>query len=307
MIIWEFIKWRYRQRKIEARQPPYVPQYAQPDLERIQDPDPSKIQLTWVGHSTFLLQIAGVNILTDPIWSDRASPVQWAGPKGAARPGIRFEDLPKIDVVLLSHTHYDHLDRTTILKLGNTPRYFVPERVKSWFDNESITNVSEIAWWKSEKFGLPAQASELEVFAVPAKHWSKRWAFGIEDTGWGGFVVQTPAGVIYFAGDTGYHGDYFKEIGKRFPRIDLALIPIGAYSPQEIFGRYHVDPHDAVVIHREVGAKKSVGMHWGVFKLTWESLQEPPQLLTKELVAAGISAKEFSAMQLGETTVFYLI
>ncbi len=304
MIIWDFIKWRMRQREMEKTQPKYVPEYAQPDLERIKNPDPDKIQLTWVGHSTFLLQVAGVNMLTDPIWSKRASPIHIAGPKRQARPGIRFEDLPKIDAVLLSHTHYDHMDRNTILKLGNAPRYFVPERVKPWFDYEGISNVSEIAWWKSEKFGLPAHAGELEIFAVPAKHWSKRWAFGIEDTGWGGFVVKAPTGAIYFAGDTGYHEEYFKEIGKRFPQIDLALIPIGAYYPQQIFGRYHVDPREAVVIHKEVGSKKSIGMHWGVFKLTQEPLQEPPQLLAKELAAAQLPKDDFGAMTLGETRIF---
>jgi N-acyl-phosphatidylethanolamine-hydrolysing phospholipase D len=293
-----FIKWRFRQRKAESQQAPYVPEYATPDLSRIQDPDPSKIQLTWVGHSTFLIQVAGMNILTDPIWSERSSPVQWLGPKRQTRPGIRFDDLPKIDVVLVSHTHYDHLDRNTILQLGNAPHYFVPERVGAWFKNENITNVTELSWWKSEKIGT------LEVFAVPAKHWSKRWAYGIENMGWGGYVIQSPTGTIYFAGDTGYHNEYFKEIGKKFPRIDLALIPIGAYYPQQIFGRYHVDPHDAVVIHQEVGAKKSVGMHWGTFKLTQEPLQEPPLELARQAKAAGMPPYEFDAMKIGETRMY---
>src|ERR1700722_15202779 len=144
-----FIKWRFGLARSEAQEvEKYVPQYATPDIARIQNPDPSKIQLTWIGHSTFLIQVAGMNILTDPIWSERSSPLQWLGPKRQARPGIRFEDLPKIDLVLISHTHYDHLDRNTILKLGNAPRYFVPERVGVWFKNERITNVVELPWWK---------------------------------------------------------------------------------------------------------------------------------------------------------------
>jgi len=298
-ILWSFIKWRFGLARTKAsEQVPYVPEYAQTDLARIQNPDPSKIQLTWVGHSTFLIQVAGMNILTDPIWSNRASPVQWAGPKRESRPGIRLEDLPKIDVVLISHTHYDHLDRNTILKLGNAPHYFVPERVGAWFKNEGITNVTELLWWKSEKFGA------LNISAVPAKHWSKRWAYGTEDMGWGGYMVESSAGTVYFAGDTGYHAEYFKEIGKKFPNVDLALIPIGAYYPQAIFGRFHIDPKEAVTVRKEVGAKRSVGMHWGTFMLTQEPLQEPPLELARQREAAGIPPEEFSVMKIGETRSF---
>lgn len=295
-VLWSFIKWRpglaRADRKSDSN---YVPEYATPDMSRIREPDTSKIQLTWVGHSTFLIQVAGMNILSDPIWSERASPVQWAGPRRQARPGMRFEDLPKVDVVLISHTHYDHLDRNTVLKLGNAPKYVVPERVGAWFKNEGLTNVVELPWWKSETFDA------LKISAVPAKHWSKRWAYGIEDMGWGGFVVESPVGTIYFAGDTGYHDEYFKDIGEKFPDIDLALIPIGAYYPREIFGRMHIDPREATVVHKEVGAKKSVGMHWGAFKLTQEPLDEPPRLLVRERDAAGIPPEEFSAMKIGET------
>lgn len=307
--LWAFLKWRFGQARADrGNEPKYVPEYAAPDGVRIQNPDPSKIQLTWVGHSTFLIQIAGMNILTDPVWSERCSPVQWLGPKRQSRPGIRFEDLPKIDAVLISHTHYDHLDRNTILKLGNpsrlgsrsvagAPKYFVPERVGAWFKNERLTNVAELSWWKSEKFGA------LTITAVPAKHWSKRWAYGIENMGWGGYVIESPVGTIYFVGDTGYHDEYFKEIGERFPNIDLALIPIGAYYPREVFGRFHVDPREAIQIHKEVGAKKSVGMHWGAFKLTEEPLDEPPKLLAAEAHAAGLSSEEFSVMKIGETVI----
>jgi L-ascorbate metabolism protein UlaG (beta-lactamase superfamily) len=295
-ILWAFIKWQFGFSGTERKNDPnYVPEYAQPDLEKIRNPDPSKTQLTWVGHSTFLIQVAGMNILTDPIWSQRASPVQWAGPKRQSRAGIRFEDLPKIDVVLISHTHYDHLDRNTILKLGNLPRYFVPERVGAWFANEGVTNVTELSWWKSGKAGA------LTISAVPAKHWSKRWAYGIEDMGWGGYVIESSAGTIYFAGDTGYHDEYFKEIGKKFPHIDVGLIPIGAYYPRPVFGRFHIDPEEAIKVHKEVGAKKSVGMHWGTFKLTQEPLGEPPLELARQREAADMSAEEFSAMKLGET------
>jgi N-acyl-phosphatidylethanolamine-hydrolysing phospholipase D len=297
--LWSFIKWQFRLRKSDQdTDRPYIPEYAQPDLAKINDPDPSKIQLTWVGHATFLIQIAGVNILTDPIWSQRASPVQWGGPKRFAHAGMRFDHLPKIDIVLISHTHYDHLDRNTVLKLGNSPHYVLPANLGEWFRRERITNTTELPWWKTTRIG------ELKITAVPAKHWSKRKMFGKENHGWGGYVIETPARTIYFVGDTGYHAEYFKEIGKRIPKIDLALIPIGAYYPRPIFGTMHIDPQDAVVIHKEVHAKRSIGMHWGVFKLTQEPLDEPPLELARQLNAAAIPQEQFSVMKIGETRVF---
>lgn len=266
-VLGTFLKWRFGSSYTAQEAPPYVPEYGTPDIARIRNPDPRKIQLTWVGHATFLIQIAGTNILTDPIWSERASPVSWLGPRRHARPGIRFEDLPRIDLVLISHTHYDHLDRPTILRLGNAPRYIVPKLVGAWFKGERITNVVELPWW-SETI-----ESAVTIHAVPAKHWSKRWLFRNEqDIGWGGYIIETSIGVIYFAGDTGYDPAYFKEIGKRFAAIEIGLIPIGAYHPREIFGNYHIDPGEALVVHKETGAKQSVGMHWGAFRLTQEPL-----------------------------------
>jgi L-ascorbate metabolism protein UlaG (beta-lactamase superfamily) len=295
-VLGAFLKWRFGASHAETKSPPYVPEYASPDIARIQKPDREKIQLTWVGHATFLIQVAGINILTDPIWSERASPVSWLGPKRHARPGIRFEDLPRIDVVLVSHTHYDHLDRPTILRLGNAPLYIVPKRVGAWFKNENITNVVELPWWSK------TAVQAITIHAVPAKHWSKRWLFGNEqDIGWSGYVVETPVGAVYFAGDTGYHPEYFKNIGKNFDNIDIGLIPIGAYYPQEVFGNYHIDPCEALEVHKEVGAKQSVGMHWGVFKLTQEPVAEPPVLLAKERDALNIQPREFSTMKIGET------
>jgi len=298
-VLIRLIRWHFALKKTATRShvdsSPYIPQYASPDLERIKNPHPSKMQITWVGHSTFLIQVAGVAILTDPIWSNRASPVQWAGPKRYARPGISFDDLPNIDVVLVSHTHYDHLDRTTINRLGTSPRYVLPENLAPWFAQLGIRNTTELSWWKSTQVG------DVKITAVPANHWSKRNLWGTSTAGWGGYMIESSAGVIYFAGDTGYHAEYFKEIGQRFPRIDLGLIPIGAYYPEEIFGRYHVNPGEAVTVHREVGAKKSIGMHWGTFKLTQEPLAEPPILLATEAAKVGLSADEFTAMKIGET------
>lgn len=296
--ILRFIHWRLRVQKSEMRRTSkkqYIPDYAVPDIQRIQNPDPSKIQLTWVGHSTFLIQVAGKNILTDPIWSNRASPVSGLGPKRYARPGIAFADLPRIDIVLVSHTHYDHLDRPTIQKLGTSPHYVLPRNLSPWFARLGIRNITELQWWHS------ADIEGFRVTSVPAKHWSKRNVWGKEGHGWGGYILETPSGTIYFVGDTGYHAEYFKEIGEKFPDIDLALIPIGAYYPEWFFGRYHINPREAVTVHREVGAKKSIGMHWGVFKLTEEPLDEPPLYLARETVRAGLKTDEFSALKIGQT------
>ena len=187
---------------------------------------------------------------------------------------------------------------TLFLRLGNAPHYILPTRLAEWFKNEKITNATELPWWQTSRSG------EIKITAVPAKHWSKRKVFGKEDHGWGGYMLETPAGNIYFAGDTGYHNDYFKEIGKRFSKIDLGLIPIGAYHPRPVFGNFHVDPHDAVVIHKEVGAKKSIGIHWGAFRLTQEPLDEPPRELARQVKAAGLPERSFAAMKIGETQIF---
>jgi N-acyl-phosphatidylethanolamine-hydrolysing phospholipase D len=238
-----------------------------------------------------------MNILTDPIWSERASPVQFAGPKRVARPGIRLEDLPKIDLVLISHTHYDHLDRPTVLKLVNIPHYVVPTGVAKWFAREKIMNVSELAWWQSETRG------SIKVTSVPAKHWSKRGLIGTDGAGWGGYMLETPRGQIYFAGDTGYEDQYFKDIGKRFDNILLSLIPIGAYDPRWFMHHFHVNPPEAITIHQEVGSQKSVGMHWGTIKLTSEPLSEPPLYLAREARARGIAEYAFTVMKIGETRI----
>lgn len=297
----KLLKWRWgysdAPEQPKGPAPAYIPLYAEPDLEAIQNADPAKLQVTWVGHATFLIQVGGVNILTDPIWSERASPVSFMGPKRHARPGLAWEDLPHIDVVLISHTHYDHLNRPTIKKLGAAPQYFIPTNMTKWFGALGITNTTELSWWDSRKQG------DITITSAPANHWSKRKPWVKNDAGWGGYVIESSAGTVYFAADTGAHSEYFKEIGKRFPRIDVGLIPIGAYYPQWIFGGFHVNPHDAVVIHKEVGAKKSIGMHWGTFKLTEEPLQEPPELLAKEAAKAGLPPEEFTAMRIGETWV----
>ncbi len=251
---------------------------------------------TWIGHASFLVQLGGVNILTDPALSKRTSPVQWAGPGRLAPLGLRFEELPKIDVVLISHNHYDHLDDPTVRWLAkrDAPAFLVPLGLRDWFAKRRIDAVTELDWWQS------AEVRGLNVHAVPAQHFSGRGAGDRNRTLWCGFVYEKDGKRHYFAGDTGYGPD-FADIGARFAPIDVSMIPIGAYDPRAFMQPVHVDPDEAVCIHRDVGSRLSLAMHWGTFRLTLEPMDEPPVRLSSALVSAGIAADRFAVMAHGET------
>ena len=277
--------------------PAFVPPVVAPDLNSINHPMPDAIQVTWIGHASFLIQTGGLNILTDPMFSERASPVSFAGPKRLAPPGMALEDLPKIDAVIISHNHYDHLDADSVMALGNAPRYFVPLGFAPWFAERGITNVQELDWWASAELG------GLMFHAAPAQHFSSRTPFDRNEVLWAGWVIETPAGKIYFSGCTGY-APLFEEIGKRLGPIRLSFIPVGGYSPRWFMKTMHVDPPEAVRIHQDVRSEQSVGMHWATFKLTDEHLSEPPVYLRRALQDAGIDEDRFIVMKIGETRVF---
>jgi L-ascorbate metabolism protein UlaG (beta-lactamase superfamily) len=278
------------------RVPPYKPEIVVPDLDLIRHPDPGRIQLTWIGHSSFLLQVNGLNILLDPVYSERASPFSFAGPKRLVPPGVRFEDLPPIDAVVISHNHFDHLDKPTIKRLGNKPRYFVPLGVRTWFSRLGIDRVSELDWWQRSFIG------ETVLCCVPALHWSGRGPFRRNHELWAGWVIETKQGRIYFAGDSGY-SPYYKEIGTRLGPFRLSMIPIGTYRPAWYFKPMHQDPAEAVQAHRDVGSAFSVGMHWGTFKTSTEPSGEPPIFLKKALREAGLPEDQFVVMKFGQTLV----
>lgn len=256
-----------------------------------------KIAITFVNHATFLIQTDGLNILTDPIWSERASPFQWIGPKRMRPPGIRFEDLPHIDLVLISHNHYDHLDINTVLNLNETyePLFILPLGVSNFLKENGIYNTVELDWWQQYEVD-----HELKISSVPAQHFSGRGLTDRDKTLWCGYVVQLPKGNFYYAGDTGYDG-FFTEIGKRFAPIHTALIPIGAFRPRWFMRPIHVDPEEAVLIHKDIQAKTSIGMHFGTFPLADDGMNEPVELLAEARAKHSIAEDEFQVLREGET------
>jgi L-ascorbate metabolism protein UlaG (beta-lactamase superfamily) len=257
--------------------------------------------VTWVGHATVLLRVGGLSVLTDPHFSERASPISFAGPKRVVPPVPAIAELPHIDAVVVSHNHYDHLDQNSVRRLaeqaGGSPRFFVPLGLKDWFARRGIDDVVELDWWDKVDF------KGLEVHLVPVQHWSKRTLTDENRSLWGGWVVRHPELSFFFAGDTGYSRD-FVEIGKRFGGFDVAAIPIGAYAPRWFMQIMHVDPAEAVQVHQDVKARQSIAIHWGTFAhLTDEILYEPPQRLAEERRKAGLRERDFVVLKHGETLV----
>jgi N-acyl-phosphatidylethanolamine-hydrolysing phospholipase D len=274
--------------------PKYQPQVDQPAIGETSQPE--KIHLTWIGHSSFLIQHRGRNILTDPIFGN-CQPIPSPRLRRAAPPGISIETLPTIHDVLVSHCHYDHLDAPTIKRLGNQPHYWLPGALSPWFHQRGIQNCRELKWWESTKL-----ADDLELHCIPAQHFAARTPFDRDRTHWCGWVLQSPSRKIYFAGDTGYC-PIFKDLGARFGGFDLAMIPIGAYRPRRIMQPIHTDPFEAVQIHLDVHSRQSVACHWGTFRLTDEPLNEPPIVLQKALAEQNVPAEKFRVLRFGETMV----
>lgn len=258
-----------------------------------------ELSVTFVNHATFLLQINGLNFLTDPIWSRRASPYSWIGPKRMRPPGIRFEDLPPIDYVLISHNHYDHLDLQTVtrLKEDHNPFFITPLGVSQFLNRHGINRTTELDWNDSHQIN-----QSMAVHSVPAQHFSGRGVFDRDQTLWCGFVLETDLSTVYFAGDTAY-GSFFTDIGESF-NIDLSLIPIGAYKPRWFMQPIHTDPDEAVQIHQDVQSSKSIGMHFGTFPLADEAMHEPENDLATAREKYGLQDDAFVTLEEGQQFVF---
>lgn len=256
----------------------------------------SEATVTWVGHSTLLIQLDGMNLLTDPHWSDRASPFSFAGPKRVTPPGLRFEDLPPIHLVLISHDHYDHLDVATVLRLAEVhrPLFLVPLGLKAWLADLGITTVEELDWWESRSI------NGLTLTCLPAQHFSSRTFWDRNRRLWSGWAVAGRSKRFFFAGDTGYY-DVFKEIGSRLGPFDLAAIPIGAYMPAEIMRSGHTIPEEALQLFEDVRGRRFVGIHWGTFDLAEEPIEEPPRRVEAEAVRRGIDPDRLFLLKHGET------
>ncbi|QHJ01560.1 MBL fold metallo-hydrolase [Xylophilus rhododendri] len=316
----ELARWRWDAWRQDLPRPPAAPPpTTTPDLAFIQANARAgaamQPSITFIGHATTLLQIPlgehGLQVLTDPVFSERASPLSFIGPKRAQAPGMALGDLPHIDLVLISHNHYDHLDEASVRALaaqaGGPPLFVVPLGIGAWLQSHGVPGAVELDWFDSHR--IERDGAVAEVTLTPSQHWSGRGLGDRLQTLWGGYALLAPDFHFWFAGDTGYSRD-FADIGAHFAArhtpangggFDLALVPIGAYEPRWFMAQQHVNPEEAVRIHREVDSKRSIGVHWGTFALTDEPSDQPPKDLATASRAAGLPEGAFGTVPIGQT------
>ena len=252
--------------------------------------------VTFIGHSTFLIQTAQGNVLTDPMYSERAGPLNRLGPRRVRQPAIRFDDLPSISTVLLSHNHYDHCDLPTLRRLARRfdPLVVTPLENGELVRSAGIRRVEELDWWEQ------AATATLPITLTPARHFSARTPFDRNRALWSGFVLEADQARIFFAGDTAY-GSFFVDVRRRLGPIDLALLPIGAYEPRWFMEAVHMNPADAVQAHLDVEAAESLGMHFGTFQMTAEGIDDPLRALDEARRAHNVPASRFRTLGFGES------
>lgn len=288
---WTLLKWRLNAEG-DVKWPEEVKSKVyKPKVKRTKD----STHIYVINHATVLIQINGVNILTDPTYADRASPFSFAGPKRARMPGILFDDLPKIDFVLISHNHYDHLNLETLKRLQtrDNPLILAGLGNQKLLKGEGLKNVKVMDWWEQHDI------SPIKIIFVPAQHWSARTPWDKRETLWGGFYITSSDKKIYFAGDTGY-GKFFKLIKEKLGSPDLALLPIGAYEPRWFMKNAHINPEEAVWAFQDLGAARAIGIHFGTFKLTDEGIDQPVIDLTKAIKKYKLLPGKFIAPEFGQ-------
>ena len=262
----------------------------------------SKLSVTYINHSTVLIQLGGTTILTDPVWSQRVGPFGKFGPARIRDPGVSFESLPEIDLILLSHDHYDHMDIPTLKRLvkRDNPKILVPLGNKRLLSSYNIDSVDELDWWDEYRVN-----ADTRVILTPAQHTSGRVPWLNKSRLWGSFLVVDDRynSSIFFAGDTAYQ-THFLDIKQRYGAVDLALLPIGGYKPRELHQSVHMDPLDALRAHEDLEANYSVGIHHGTFQLSAESFEEPFRELKQHLLERGLTAERFLSNTEGKTLVF---
>ena len=285
---WQILKWKMN--NSAATWPVHVPNRIYPTA--VLSPE-HKAAVTFINHATFLLQYQDLTILTDPIFSSKASPSSYFGPHRVREPGLKIEELPKIDVIIISHNHYDHMDLDS-LKLIDAkfkPLILVPLGDEKLLLESGVQNVREMDWWQEEMI------RGHKIVFTPSQHWSARGFFDQCQSLWGSYYIQSPGFKTYFGGDTGY-SDHFKKTQTRLGAPDLALLPIGAYAPEELMRVNHMTPEDAIKAHGDLKSALSVGMHFGTFQLTDESMEAPLERIEKAQV------DQFIVLDIGESKFF---
>ena len=288
----------------------FVPPVAPPDLDAIQSPDPTRITVTWVGHATFLLQLGGRNFLTDPLFGQYCGPVPARALRRHGPPGLTIDQLPAIDAILVSHCHYDHLDRKSLMSIRsrrhkgrhgtNVLSVICPTGVGPLLRRWGMPTVTEMSWGDAGDFD--SEGHPIRITCLPAQHGAARTTFDRDATLWCGWLLQHRGRKVAFLGDSGY-GPFFAGLGERFGSLDLALIPIGAYHPRSLMRTLHMTPEEAVSVHRDLRSSRSIAMHWGTFALADDPLAEAPQLLAAARKVASLTEQDFSVLRIGETVL----
>ena len=276
-----------------------LPDVVAPDLDAIASPDPDTLQITWIGHASFLIQLGGLSILVDPVYASYCAPVPLPGLRRLQPPGIPWQNLPPIDAVFISHNHYDHLDASVVKKLAASTLFIVPDGLEKWMTRHGVKQVVSMAWWQQETI-----LGDLKATCCPAQHFSARTPFDRNRSHWCGWMIEWRGKKIYQTGDSGYC-PHFKDIGHRFGPMDVSLIPIGAYAPRNVMEVVHITPEEAVDVHHDVQSKLSLGCHWGTYQLTDEPVMEPARRLQACKEKRGIPDQAFRVLPIGGTVTIH--